>query len=239
MFGRSFFNDEVDNHSDGTEKPFLPWNQNKGQMATTENVEGEEKVGDDVEVDWFGEDEFEGPVEIVSDPLRDEEAEVTNVWPDGLRQRRGAQPLDLPEDEPAPGPIRGRTDPIGGLDINDEGFFVGGEERATEAIAESSTKLFEGIAKAGEFAGPIGAAVVAGYGIYKFADWAGGGSSNRDQKYTDRYNAVRKLRDDLPKLKEQLNDMRAMIDARQTKMEAYKAYGVEWSDLKLIGSKWI
>jgi hypothetical protein len=140
----------------------------------------------------------------------------------------------LPENEPAPGPIRGtRTDPIGGLDINDEGLFAGEE---AGAIVESGAEAFEGIAKAGEFAGPIGAAVVAGYGIYKFADWAGGGSAKRDQKYTDRYNAVRKLRDDLPKLKEQLNDMRGAISARQTKMEAY---GVEWSDLKLIGSKWI
>ena len=64
-------------------------------------------------------------------------------------------------------------------------------------------------------------------------------SSKRDQKYIDRCKAVRKLKDDLPKLKEQLNDMRWRLAVKQTKMEAYKYYGVEWSDLKMIGSKWI
>jgi hypothetical protein len=144
------------------------------------------------------------------------------VWRDGIRRRRAAPPLDLPaEDAPVPG-VR-------------EGF----EFEEGGAFAESGAEAFEGIAAASEFAGPIGAAIAATYGAYKLADWAGGSKGKRDQKYIDRYNAVRKLRDDLPKLKEQLNDLRALIDARQTKMEAYKAYGVEWSDLKLIGSKWI
>jgi hypothetical protein len=144
------------------------------------------------------------------------------VWRDGIRRRRAAPPLDLPaEDAPVPG-VR-------------EGF----EFEEGGAFAESGAEAFEGIAAASEFAGPIGAAIAATYGAYKLADWAGGSKGKRDQKYIDRYNAVRKLRADLPKLKEQLNDMRGAISARQTKMEAYKAYGVEWSDLKLIGSKWI
>jgi hypothetical protein len=80
MFGRSFFGELVQDQSERTEtRAFLPWGKNRGYYNKVEDEEKFDAADRGEEYDRFGEGEFENedPVEIVIDPLRDEEVEAT------------------------------------------------------------------------------------------------------------------------------------------------------------------